>query len=427
MRRKILIDGISIALVRAVGMGLGLLVTVVIGRTLGPAGLGIYGYTVILLSLLAVPVSNGWATVVLRAVSRVVQEQEWSTVNGLTRRGAQLSLLVSMLALAVALLLYAYVPAISKALPGSAVLVILALVLCFDQLSALRLAVLRGLQHPVLGQAPEMLLRPALIVVVFLAFSVVVGPSINVQHAFWALVCASGLAMLAGSVILKHKVPTAMASRSPHYDTRLWLVSAAFLAGNSGLALLNSQVDMLMLGLLGSFEQVGAYRIAAQLALLSGFVYTALNMLAMQRFALLRATGDMPQLRETATQMARLAFLGTLPLPVICYLFGEQLIAAVFGEEFLPAIIPLFWLLGAQSISASAGMASTLLITHGHEKLIIRFTVVSLVLNIIFCSLLIPTFGMVGAGISTFIALGGWNIALWYAAKEKLRVDSSMF
>lgn len=427
MRKKILIDGISIALVRAVGMGLGLLVTVVIGRTLGPAGLGIYGYTVIILTLLAVPVSNGWATLVLRAVSRVMHEQEWSTVNGLTRRGAQLSFSLSMFALVVALLLCAYVPSASNALPGSAVLGLLALVLFFDQLSALRLAVLRGLKHPVWGQVPEMLLRPALIVVVFLALSAVVGPSIDVKHAFWALACASGLTMLAGAAILQRKVPAAMASSSPRYDTRLWLVSAAFLAGNSGLALLNAQVDMIMLGLLGSFEQVGAYRIAAQLALLSGFVYTALNMLAMQRFAQLRATGDMPQLRETATLMARLAFLGTLPLPAFCFFFGEQLIGAVFGEQFLPAIIPLFWLLGAQSISASAGMASTLLITHGHEKLIIRFTVVSLVFNIILCGVLIPTFGMAGAGISTFIALGGWNIALWYAAKQKLQVDGSMF
>jgi O-antigen/teichoic acid export membrane protein len=190
VRQTLLTDGISIALVRAVGLALGLFVTVVIGRTLGSAGLGIYGYCVVLLSLLAVPVSNGWATLVLRAVSRATHDQEWSPVKGILRCGLQLALLLAVLALVTGLLLNACSPSIGDSLPNNAVLAILALVLFFDQLSALRLAVLRGLKHPVWGQIPEMLLRPALIVVIFLLCSQVLGSAIGVQHAFWSLLVA---------------------------------------------------------------------------------------------------------------------------------------------------------------------------------------------------------------------------------------------
>ena len=156
------------ALVRIAGMGFGLLVTVVMGRYLGAEGLGIYGYCVILLSLLAVPVSNGWATLTLRAASRAMHDQQWQHAKGLMQRGAQLSVLLAVFAFVLGLLVYGVFAQSGSEFLSVTVLGLLAFVLCFDQLSALRLAVLRGLQHPVWGQAPEMLVRPLLIVVFFL-------------------------------------------------------------------------------------------------------------------------------------------------------------------------------------------------------------------------------------------------------------------
>lgn len=427
MRQKILIDGISIALMRAVGMGLGLLVTIVLGRTLGPTDFGMYGYTIILLSLLAVPVSNGWATLTLRSVSAAVHNHQWHPVKGMIQRGAQLSLSLSIFAFALTLLVYCFFIEPTSKFLSVTIIGLLAFVLWFDQISALRLAVLRGLQHPVWGQAPEMLARPLLIVLFFLLVAHLVGPSLRAQHAIWALLAASGMTTLLGGWVLWRKMPRELATAPAGFDNRTWLASAGLLAGNAGLVMLNSQVDILMLGMLGSFADVGAYRVAAQIATLSGFAYTALNMLAMQRFAYLRTAGDLKQLQETATLMARLSLLGTLPLPIIFYFFGEPILGKVFGEQFLAAIKPLFWLFGAQSISASLGMASTLLVVHRHEASIIPFTVVALLLNIVLCFFLIPKLGIVGAGISALISQGAWNIALWVSSIRKLDIDSSFF
>ena len=422
---KLFRDGTGVALVRLAGMGFGLLVTVIIGRILGAEGLGIYSYAVILLSLLAVPVSNGWATLTLRTVSRAKYDQQWQLSKGLMQRGAHLSVVLSVLGFALGMFVYRFFLESSEFLSVTAV-ALLAFVLFFDQLSALRLAVLRGLQHPVWGQAPEMLVRPLLITVCLLVIASMIGPKMSVQDAFWALLVASGITTFLGGMILWSKAPGELAVAPAIFDSRTWMASAGLLAGNAGLIMLNSQVDILLLGMLGSLEDVGVYRVAAQIALLSGFVYTALNMLAMQRFAYLRATGDIKHLRATATVMARIAFLGTFPLPVAFYFFGEKILLSLFGVEFVPALQPLFWLLAVQTISASAGMTSAILIMNGREALIIRLTIISLVVNVVLCLFLIPRFGTTGAAISTLLSIGGWNIALWAVTRKQLHIDSSI-
>ena len=184
--QKLFLEGTGVALVRLAGMGFGFLVTVIIGRLIGAEGLGIYSYAIILFSLLAVPVSNGWATLTLRTVSRAQYDQQWQLSKGLMQRGAQLSVVLSVLGFALGMLFYRVLFESSEFLSVT-VVALLALVLFFDQLSALRLAVLRGLQHPVWGQAPEVLVRPLLIIVCLLVLASIFGSKMSVQHAFWAL------------------------------------------------------------------------------------------------------------------------------------------------------------------------------------------------------------------------------------------------
>src|SRR4051812_48870338 len=164
MRRDILSSGVAVGLARLAGIGLGLLVTVVIARKLGPSGLGAYGYAVMALALLATPISNGWSTLVLRRTSAALHDGEWSTVKGTLIRGTQLAALLTVCVWLLGLL--------TTLLPKNSLpaywtwptVTLLAAVLFCDQLGALRMSVLRGLNLPVWGQLPEVLLRPGLVV-----------------------------------------------------------------------------------------------------------------------------------------------------------------------------------------------------------------------------------------------------------------------
>lgn len=420
-------SGAAVGVTRLIGSVLGLLVTVLIGRMLGPEALGVYGYAVILLALIAVPVSNGWATLLLRQVAHATHGGEWSQPKGLLLLGGGIAALIALFAYAVGWLLLMNTEGEVAFSISAVALVLLALVLFFDQLSALRLAVLRGLDHPVWGQIPEMVLRPSVLLLVFVSVGYIwLDGAVSVMHAFWALLAGSVTSVVLGVFVLWKKSPKDMKEARPEYFPRLWFASLMPLIGTSGLVVLNAYVDTLMLGALSSFEEVGIYRVATQVALVSGLAYTALNMLAAQRFAYFQASGESVSLQMTAVAMARLAMFGACLPPLVLITFGELIIAWVFGAAFLAALLPMLILCLLQLVNAFAGMAHTLLVMSGYESRIPRITFLALIANIVLSALLIPAFGAVGAAIASLSSLGGWNICLWLSAKKLLGVDTSV-
>ena len=149
-------------------------------------------------------------------------------------------------------------------------------------------------------------------------------------------------------------------------------------------------------------------------------------MIAMQRFAHLFASGAQDELQRSATFLARLAFLGSLPLPLVFWLWGETILPALFGPGFEAALPPLMWLLGVQVLSAGVGFAHAVLVMAGREGRILPITALCVILNAGLCLLLIPRLGLEGAAIASFVALGTWNILLLVNALVLRGVDTSI-
>ena len=425
MYRALLKAGTGVALVRLAGMAAGFALTMVLARMLGPEGVGAYGYVVMLLVLIAVPISSGWATVLLRATARAGRDTDgaWSEVSGLMRCGICLALGLALVWFALGFFAQGF---IGLTVLGVGTLALLAVILFVDQTSALRLAVLRGLDYPVWGQIPEMLIRPILILLFFLLFTTLRSGVPELVDAILALGAAATLAALAGWGVMWFKSPAALRNARPETYLCPWLRSAALLSGNAGLVILNSQTDFLMLGFLGTTEELGHYRVAMQIALLSGFVYIALNMIAIQRFAHLLSTGETEALQRIATFLARLAFLGALPLLLVFWGWGEVMLLYFFGPGFEASHAPLLWLLGSQVLNAAMGFTHSVLLMGGYEGHLLRFTVLSVVLNILLCLVLIPRFGLVGAGLASFLAQGAWNLVLFSRVFQLIGIDSSI-
>jgi len=426
MRRDILSSSVMVGLARLAGIGLGLLVTVVIARKLGPSGLGAYGYAVMVLALLATPISNGWSTLVLRRVSAALHDGEWATAKGTLVLGTQIAAILTACVWVVAYLTTLLPKPSLPAYWNLTTVSLLAAVLFCDQLGALRMSVLRGLNLPVWGQLPEVLLRPGLIVICFSILGFWLHERISLQDAFLALVLAATASAVAGGVILWKKAPRAFSTSAAAFHKREWIGTSAVLAGNSGLILLNSYVDVLMLGALSTLEELGIYRVAMQVSLFSGFAYTVLNMLAMQRFAYLRAKGDQKALKDSAVFMARLALAGSIPLPLIFAVFGKDILGLVFGPAFVPAIVPMFVLFANQAILASFGMVRTLLVMSGRESSLLRYILICIGINFALCFLLVPLWGSLGAALATTASSLAWNLLIWSFALREIKIDSSV-
>nr|WP_137676988.1 oligosaccharide flippase family protein [Parerythrobacter lutipelagi] len=429
MLRKLVEQAASVAGLRIVGTGLGVAVSIVLARAFGTEALGVYAYCIALMMLASVPISYGWGGMLLRSVAKE------GRLDGLSRAmarygtfGALGAALLAALAGYAALWIGRTDIAAAIAPVGLGAIGLLATALLADQISALRMASLRGIDRPALAQLPEMLLRPVFLIggIGVLWFAVRPDGIAQVMlGVFGAVALAAVLSALFGQWILSRVTQIRPTREVDRTTRRAWITSAAALAGSAGLVQLNGYVDLLLLGSLSNAEEVGHYRAALQIAMLANFGYIALNMLAGQRFSNLLAKGDREGAAKTATHLSRLALLAAIPLPIALLIGGGWIFGFLFGSDFTASALPALIISLGFCFSAMVGMAHALLIMSHGEFIAMRITAVALLTNILACFVLIPNYGLLGAALSNAIASAVWNALLWYFARRATGIDTS--
>lgn len=160
--------------------------------------------------------------------------------------------------------------------------------------------------------------------------------------------------------------------------------------------------DSILLGLLRTSTEVGYYAAAYKLVLPWLLIASIVGLLAMPRLA-----ADLAENRdvlETVERLARLLFALGLSVAVAGTLLAESLVIAVFGPAYRPAIVPLVILIwSVVTVLANASFGFYML-ARRDDRRYMWIAVAGAVLNLGLNVVLIPDFGMVGAGVATLAA-----------------------
>ncbi len=306
-------------------------------------------------------------------------------------------------------------------------MILMSVTLYFDQLSANRVAIVRGFHMPQLAQLTDQLTRPIFLAIGIAFLWLWLGTALSVHYIFWALTLAAGLNYILGQTLMNRVSPAAFLAAKPATFRKDWVRSAAILATSSGMIVLNAYIDILFLSIFVRQEAIGLYRVAAQVGLLAGLAYMALNFIAAPNLASLQKQIDRKSLQEQASFYARLSLIAAVPLPIVLWFEGEAIIAFVFGHEFLPALPAMLLLCLVQMVYAIIGMPNMLLVMHNMEKLVFHTTLLTLGINATLCIILIPIYGILGAALASFGATIFWNLMLYYFCWTKIGIDTSVF
>jgi O-antigen/teichoic acid export membrane protein len=170
-----------------------------------------------------------------------------------------------------------------------------------------------------------------------------------------------------------------------------------------------SQTGVIMLGMFRSEQEVGYYSVAVKLATLTTFMLAAINSMSASKFSELFCTGQIDDLFFVAKKSAKLIFWTTTPILLCLVLFGKFIISILFGKEFIAAFPAMIFLaIGqfANSISGSTGMFMNMT---KHQKVFRNIMLLATIINIVVNLLLIPSVGIIGAGIAAMVSTGFWN------------------
>ncbi len=418
-------SGLASIVIKVFGLGFSLITAIVLARTLGPEQYGVYSYVLAIVSILAIPAMFGLPSLIVRETAKAEVQQEWGLIRGLwswaNRITASLSVLIAVIA---AVFLWLNRDSFSQIqfLTFAWGLAFIPL----SSLAALRGASLRGLRKVIQGQLPEQVIKPVLFVIILITVGLLGNTKITAQSAMMFNALSAGLAFIFGAWLLENVKPEQLSSAIRRFESKTWFNSMIPFAALSGLAVLVTQTDIIMLGILKESADVGVYKVATQGADLAALGIVAANMVGMPYMSRFSSNKDFQALKRITLNIARASFIIAVLITVIFGWFGKTLIVLVFGKDYIIAYIPLFLLAIGQLLHAGFGPGGTLLNMCGHERGTLITLVISALINVVLNFLFIPLWGVYGAAIATLISILFRKITIWIMVYLILGIDSSI-
>jgi O-antigen/teichoic acid export membrane protein len=394
---------------------------ILLARWLGAAQFGVYAFAMAVVTLLAIPAGLGLPSVVIRFVSEYHFRGDWARIRGLLGF-ANRSVLVASLVLMALLVLVAGFPRFGLDSEYRYALYLAAPLVVLLGLEELRSAALKGVDRVLVGQIPEMVVRPA----VFLAGVLVLMAApvqADAQTALWLYLTAALVAfVLWVRCCLLRTVRPHMRGLVAVSDTPVWVRTALPLLLLGGVQIIGAQMDLILLGLYRSSEETGVYRATFQVAQLVTFAWIAVNTVIAPKLSRLQVAGDRSGLQTLVVQANRVTFVLALPVALVCLVAGEQVLGLVFGVEYRVGYLALSILVGGRLVNALLGSSSTVMRMTGLERQALRGIVAGTLVNLVLNVLLIPRWGIEGAAVASTAGLVVWNVMLAVEVRRRLNI-----
>jgi len=211
-------------------------------------------------------------------------------------------------------------------------------------------------------------------------------------------------------------------SRRAQYNFQPMLKMAVPLLLVSGTGVIESNVDTIMLGGLGTLKDVGIYSVAARLGLLTALISMVVNSAISPKLASLYNDSRIAELEIMVQRVTKgLTFAGIVF--VTFFILAGSWLLDFWGPEFREAYLVLIFISIGQFFKVATGASGHILIMCGHEKTMSYISVSALIFNIILNFIFIKFMGALGAAIATAITVAMSNVIRVYFVHKKLDIS----
>jgi O-antigen/teichoic acid export membrane protein len=407
----------SSGLIWAVGTLATFGVGVVLARSLGPTGYGLYGTAVAVVTLFAVPAQLGLPLLATREVSA-------ARVRGRPGEAAALgwcfTATVAALSVALAFGLWLAAGILPLAAALAPVLAVAAWLLPPLALSALAAGLLRGQERVLASQMLDVLVRP----IAFAALLLLWSRPLAAPEAIAAQAVAAGAIALVGLAFFFRRLPGRFGDAPLRW--RVWIGAALPMTLLELLRVVDGSYPVLVAGSLASLSDAGLLRVAMASALVVTAPISLQNIIVGPFLAGAHAAGETRRLARiiagSTVFMTAAVATATLAIAVA----GRWLLPLAFGDGFSGAYWPLLLLCLNQLLTAAFGNGAMLLAMTGQERVVVRALAISVVVAVPAALLLTPLLGILGTAASTLVATMLRGVMLNRVAVRTLGIDPSL-
>lgn len=398
-----------------------MLISILLARTLGPEEYGLYVFVSAFIPLAALPITGGLPQLLTREVAKLGKGASLNidaSVDGALRLSQRVT----------AFFLVTCTAGLLAFKPMSAAFLICLCLLCvpFLAFEASYNGVIRGLRKPSHAEFPKQVFQPLILVVVLLLL-IVLG-KLNTTNAIITLLGATAASTLCSWVIYRRIKPKNEHPISTDTTSSLSIRTLASFSAIALFASLHAQIGILVLGWLDQTTSVAALRIAERAGQLTILPLTIINLMIAPRVAAAWQANNKEELQQLIKRAGRLSFCLTLPALPLIWLYGDWLIATLFGSAYVAkSLDAVIVLVAGQTAGLVFGTVWPLLIMTGHEREALHRLIASCGLNLLLCLWLAPLFGAVGAALAISLSLMMWKFSFTTVIKKRLGVSAHVF
>jgi O-antigen/teichoic acid export membrane protein len=173
-------------------------------------------------------------------------------------------------------------------------------------------------------------------------------------------------------------------------------------------------IDQLMLGILGTKEDVGIFNVCTKYVMVAYMSLAAVNTISAPQISEYFFNKDYSGLAQNVGKTNRIIFWTTIPIIIVYCLFPKFLLG-IFGKSFQAGWLALIVLSIGAFTTGITGTAGTVLQMTNNQKTVQNVLFATLIIEVILNYILIPIYGVTGAAIASVIcsSLHGFAMAFF--------------
>ena len=404
--------------VKIIGMVAGVLVSIFIGRTLGPDGLGVINLANRIVSLLLIFTMLGMPQVLVKQIAIGYERKNWQLVGNSIYTSSIINGAIAAILTIAGIVAAPYLAQNVFHTPELEIPLKIALIVMLPQtFSRIFASALNGFRKIWQSNLVNETLSMWVIGLLLLTFYLL-KVEINIVRV--TLIYAIGRIVVTVSIFAYWKKIFRF-KRKRNWIARPMMKMALPMLLVSSTALIAANADTIMLGWLSTTREVGLYNVAARIALLVSFFLQVSNAAISPKLASLFADGKIKEMEKMVKSVTG-GLIAIAAVSLMFFILAGKPLMGLWGSEFKNAYLILVILGVGQFFNISTGCAGLLLIMCGHEKIHSKVSVFFVLLNLTLNYFLITKYGAVGAATATAITVGGENLAKLILAKQRVGV-----
>lgn len=356
-------------------------------RYLGAIGYGKYSFVFAFISFFGIITDLGINTIITRDIAK-----DKSHTGKLIGNASSMKLILSVISMVLAIILIRVMnyPEDTKNYVD-----VLALTLAFGAFGGLYSSIFQSnlkMEYGVIAGLVDRILSAALIIGIIFS-----------KGTLLQIIVAITLSKLV-SLFISYFYSRKLIIQKLEFDFPVWkylLKESWPLAFSSVFIVIYTRIDQIMLTEMIGYEAVGYYSAAVNLIESLGMIPVAF-MISIFPF-LAESFGKEEHLKIYEISFKYMNIL-IIPIAFGTTLLAEPIILLFYGYNFLPSVPAIQVLIWSEIFIFNALVYTYVLVSTGAQKIILAFEAISVLINIFLNLLLIPVYGIVGAGIATVIA-----------------------